>query len=430
MRRFEQDERFWEVRTDGPVVRTRFGTVGRRGDVREVERELATPALAAEAAARAVARTVAAGFAEVDPAVHGGPSLAHTPLELPLWEDPSDAAAWGAYAAWLRTQGPQHADRAALAALEADGDRSPRRDALLRQVRERDLTALCEAYDWRPPDRGPEIGQAPRLGYAFGFWSTLEGAVVPALDADAARFLTAVRVRAPDDDGYGPEPAYADALAKLRAAPLPGLRRFELDDTAYQLSWIDLGCFDLFVPCPRLEHVRLVAGDLTLGEVRAPRLVSFTVRTTGLKVQVVEALCAGELPALEVLDLWIGDPGRSDVGVADLALLHRPWPRLRHLGLGNAPLTDALVDVLADSPVLPQLVSLDLAGGTLTRVGAERLVARADRFRHLSLDLEGNLLDEEAAAAVARALPDVGCDDQREVEDDDDDPSYYVSVGE
>ena len=53
----------------------------------------------------------------------------------------------------------------------------------------------------------------------------------------------------------------------------------------------------------------------------------------------------------------------------------RDWPALTELALCNAPFTDALVGVLAEGAVLPQLRTVSLAHGTLTASGVPILQA-------------------------------------------------------
>jgi hypothetical protein len=105
-------------------------------------------------------------------------------------------------------------------------------------------------------------------------------------------------------------------------------------------------------------------------------------------------------------------------------------PVLRHLDLSNNEFTDALVEQVLASPLLPQLESLTLSKGTLTAAGAALLLANAERLVHLDLDLTENYLDDESLAALVAALPRCLLGDQREAEVYEGETYRYAAVME
>ena len=78
-------------------------------------------------------------------------------------------------------------------------------------------------------------------------------------------------------------------------------------------------------------------------------------RSGGLPGDLVRAVAASELPALERLDLWFGSSWYgADATVEDIGpvLSGGTLPRLRHLGLQNSELQDGIAAAVASAPVV------------------------------------------------------------------------------
>ena len=122
-----------------------------------------------------------------------------------------------------------------------------------------------------------------------------------------------------------------------------------------------------------------------------------------------DVLARADMPALERLAVqlrpWMRD--EQAPALANVApLLAAPPPRLAHLELVDIPFGDALIELVATSPLLRQLRTLRLWNAGLTLAGA-RHVTR-DRFGHLELlDLSDPSLDDNTAAQLAHACDDV-----------------------
>lgn len=244
-----------------------------------------------------------------------------------------------------------------------------------------------------------------------------------ALAHPACRFVRRLEVR----DLAGDEPDYGIALDVVAGARLPFLRSLRVEPDEVTRSWTSLTTSDLGTLFPQVEVLELGAGAISLGSVDLPHVRRFALRTTGLERETFAAIAGARWPTLEQLELWFGTTERGgdefeEPELADFLRLERA-PVLTDLALRNAEFTDALIEVLARSPALPRLRSLDLSLGTLTDAGASALLRHAPAFAHLTtLDLTENCLSVEAVRDVSARLPNVVALDQKS--------DRYVSVSE
>jgi hypothetical protein len=235
------------------------------------------------------------------------------------------------------------------------------------------------------------------------------------------------------------EPPPIDLLASL-APRLSGLRALYLAELTFdecEISWLHQGdVTPLLVAFPQLEILRVRGTDgLSLTPGRYPGLRELAFESGGLPAGIVRAVAACELPALEWLELWLGtEMYGGDATVGDLApiLLGERIPALRHLGLRDASIVDAVAAAVAVAPVVAQLDVLDLSMGALTDNGARALLGGQSLTHLTRLDLHYHFLSEELQQRVRSALPGVEVDlsDPQEAEDDDGEPARYVAVGE
>jgi hypothetical protein len=128
------------------------------------------------------------------------------------------------------------------------------------------------------------------------------------------------------------------------------------------------------------------------------------------------------------MQLWFGQKDYGFTGSVDdvLPLLTgRCVPQLRSLGLCNAEFTDALIEPLARSPLLPRLRELSLALGTLSDAGAAELARHRAAFAHLErLDLEDNCMTSAGIERVEDICAEVLIGEQKGGNE------RYASVGE
>jgi hypothetical protein len=142
-----------------------------------------------------------------------------------------------------------------------------------------------------------------------------------------------------------------------------------------------------------LQHVLLSGGAAKLGPLELPELRSFEMRQSFMRRETLREIAAARAPKLESLVVWLG-AGDYEVGYGadDLEPLCDParFPALRHLGLVCSAHTHSVAYMVMRSPILPQLRSLDLRGGTMQDA---KPFAAVDRWRHLeALDLRWNAL--------------------------------------
>jgi len=210
------------------------------------------------------------------------------------------------------------------------------------------------------------------------------------------------------------------------ASRLTGLRSLFLGDITFEeceISWIRQGDITpLLVAYPDLEALWVRGADaqdgegggtLRLGPIRHTSLRELVIESGGLPGSVVRGVAECDLPALEVLELWLGTSHYGgDVTVDDLApiLAGTRLPELRYLGLRDAEIADEVAAALATAPVVAQLDILNLSLGTLSDEGAAALLAGQSLTHLRRLDLHHHYLGEEMADRLTAALTGVTVD--------------------
>lgn len=133
----------------------------------------------------------------------------------------------------------------------------------------------------------------------------------------------------------------------------------------------------------------------------------------GLPASTVRAVAECEFPELTHLEIYLGDPNYGgDATVADLAPLLETgrFPRLRHLGLKDSTIQDAVAAAVAQAPVVAQLETLDLSLGALGDEGAAALLAGQPLDHLRRLDLSHHYLSPQMQSRVRQAWPTVEID--------------------
>lgn len=214
----------------------------------------------------------------------------------------------------------------------------------------------------------------------------------------------------PDDD------TIVDAL--LSAPPPPTLRALALTCGDHQRAWSHLGNIGRIFPLlPNVETFVIDTGRVELGAIALPHCRALTVINSGMGGHVLRDLAAASWPHLERLELFLGSTNYgADYTIEDVSrLLATPFPKVTALGLTGYELGDDLAPLIAQSPLVRQLRSLDLSSSTMGPSAAEALLARADRFAHLeSLNLAENFFPSTATAALATLCRDVVLGKQNE----------------
>jgi predicted DNA-binding WGR domain protein len=256
--------------------------------------------------------------------------------------------------------------------------------------------------------------------------------VIALLDLPSARFLRALTVGIVqfDENSYD---AIIKAIGKRHYPALRSLFLGDFDGEETELSWSDIGnAQSLYAALPNLRSLRLRSGQMSLGKIVHPTLEEFTVTTGGLDRKNAKAIASAVWPSLRTLQIAVGQPNYGgDAKLADFApiLAGEGLPRLRHLGLTALEYTDAAVEALARSKILPQLERLDLSLGMMSDDGVRLLYRYQKAFRHLQqIDVSDNFITNAGARLLKSLKLPIEIGDQR---DDEGDPSNrYTAVGE
>ncbi|MEU6066771.1 MULTISPECIES: STM4015 family protein [Streptomyces] len=266
-----------------------------------------------------------------------------------------------------------------------------------------------------------------------------------------ARFCAAVdttRVRAlivgAWQEAYDTDPSgVIEALLAARDR-FPALRALFLGDMVMEeceISWINqTDVTPLLAGFPDLEEFGVRGGSgLRFPALRHTGLRRLTMESGGLPAEVVRGVGAGDLPALEHLDLWLGTPdygGDSEAADLEPILSGARLPRLRHLALRNSEMQDAVAAAVAAAPVVARLEVLDLSMGVLSDEGGAALLAGQPLTHLKRLDLHHHYLSEPLLERIRQTLEPAGVevdldrDDADEDQDDDGTVWRYVAVGE
>lgn len=210
----------------------------------------------------------------------------------------------------------------------------------------------------------------------------------------------------------------------------------DIESEECEISWIRQGDLSpLFGAFPQLESLGIRGGQrLTLGIPRHKNLRKLVIETGGLPATVVNEITAGELPALEHLELWLGTNNYGwDGAIEDLApfLEGTQWPKLTYLGLRDSEIADEIAQHIAHAPILHQIKILDLSMGTLSDVGAEALLANRAALAHLEkLDLHYHYLSTDMITRLQGLGITVDASDQQDEYKYGDESYRYIAVGE
>jgi uncharacterized protein (TIGR02996 family) len=369
--------KFWTITVSGTQRTVLSGKAGTEGTA--ATRSFKTEAAALEDCERLIARRVAEGYVEQQPAAG---SLREA-LVAAIRANPDDAASRNAFADYLSEQGEQ----LPAAAWRVDGDR-----------------------------------------WAGGGFANLQSFLAD----PAVHLVEALVVGCCWGGNYGESSAgVVEALIAARGR-LPNFRALFLGDILRrenEISWIlHSDITGLLAAFPNLEHFRVRGGGgLVLRALRHDKLRSLVFEASNLSREVVRAVGASKLPALEHLEIWLGtDRYGADTTPADLKgiLQGKRLPSLRYLGLRNSEIADDVAVALSKAPVPGRLRVLDLSLGTLTDAGAEALLAIPALARLEKLDIHHHYVSPELVAQFQALGIEVDASDPQEAEDFGDEELY------
>jgi hypothetical protein len=280
-----------------------------------------------------------------------------------------------------------------------------------------------------------------RLRYS---WDSSEG-----MDQIWGRFLATVdttRVSALVLGAWSEEMYEDDLAPELQRVidakdSFPALRAFFLADLISEeneISWIEqTDLSPLLSAFPALEELGARGAHREFTPLRHSSLRTLRLESGGMAAAVVRGISESELPALERLELWLGsDSYGGDATVADLAplLSGTRFPALRHLGLQDSEIEDAIAEAVAHAPVVPSLQSLALSMGVLTDAGAEALLSGQPLTHLKQLDLHHHFLTDAMVQRLREDLEPAGVEldlsEQETPEGYDGRVWHYVAVAE
>jgi predicted DNA-binding WGR domain protein len=362
-------QKFWAIELDGNKHTVQFGRIGTAGQTQT--KEFKTPEAARKAYEKLVHEKVGKGYKRVTDAE---PAPAAKPARK---KDPAAGAPTVIY-------------RLALTYLDEDAQKS--------------LSDVLAAFL-----ADPAAATAP--GLVIGHWGGVDS-----VDRSSAPII--------------------EALVAARDR-LPNLKHLFLGDVVTEeneVSWIEQSDVSpLLEAYPRLEELRVRGSNgLSFGALKHKKLKTLAVECGGLPVRLLREIGAAKLPALEHLELWLGEEGYGwDGTVEDLKpiLLGKLFPKLRYLGLRDSAIANDVAAAVAKAPVLKKVRVLDLSLGNLGDEGAEALLASPDLAKLEKLDIHHHFVSD-AVVARLKALG-IEVDAGERMKPWDFDPDYrYIAVGE
>jgi len=302
----------------------------------------------------------------------------------------------------------------------------------------RKLTTLSDqpVYDWSPGDP-LRPGQVPRVSWAHHRKKIMWPEIIASL-AGTPGFAELRGLVIGVFGQYGVKaPVVLNELLPL-AGSLRELRAIfigDMDSDEWEISWIESGDMaPVLVAFPQLQYLGLRGGEgLSFSSVSHANLRTLVIETGGLSGEVVRSVLAGDLPALEHLELWLGtDQYGGTTTVADLQplLSGQVLPRLRYLGLRNSEIADEIAVALQNAPILERIQILDLSQGNLSDCGGQALAASPHVKALKKLDLHHHFLSEEMEATLVGLVPGVNVSGRLEPDEDDDEIIRYIAVAE
>jgi uncharacterized protein (TIGR02996 family) len=410
--------RYGKIGTDGQKTIKAFKTAG--------EAKAEHDKLVAEKTRKGYA--LKSGDAPAAPVTH---QARDAKLEARIAADPDDSATYSVYGDWLQSQGDPRGELIALqiAGKKAAADKLLAQNAAHFYGKAADVLDLfAPKEDWRKKHvRGATTW---RWGYLESLWiannfdrSGMHDGGKPAadvaealgwlLDNPSTAFLRALTVGivAFEDNSY-------DDVAKVIGKhALPGLRTLYLGDFVSEdteLNWSNAGDISpLYQAVPNLQKLTVRSGTMKLGKLDLPALEQLFIISGGLDRKSLASICTASWPALETLSVQLGREGGITVKDVQPILDAKGFAKVRHLGLGNSRITDAVCAALATSRIAGQLESLDLSKGTMGDAGAQALAT--GRFPRLTtIDVSKNYLTRAGITALKKLVKTVAVGEQED----------------
>jgi hypothetical protein len=289
------------------------------------------------------------------------------------------------------------------------------------------------------------IGSAYRISYDYGAYEknrTMADVVAELLGDSRSGELTSLVIGTWAEWVGGDSANDIEELVGLLVGAserLPNLTSLfigDIESEQCEISWIQQGDLSpLFAAFSRLQALGIRGGNrLTLGIPQHANLKKLILESGGLPVSVVREVAAADFPALEHLELYLGEGNYGwDGSIDDLTPFFEgsKWPNLKYLGLRDSQIADEIAERVATAPVLERIKVLDISLGTLSDVGAEALLSnRAALSRLEKLDVHHHYLTERMVSRLRELGISVDTSDPQDEYAYGDESYRYVAVGE
>lgn len=202
-----------------------------------------------------------------------------------------------------------------------------------------------------------------------------------------------------------------------------------------EISWIEQSDLSpLFETFPHLEFFGSRGGNnLVLDSPRHQKLKTLVVQSGGLDARIVQGLSKAELPALEHLELYLGEGNYgATTTIEDLQplLSGEIFLNLKYLGLRDSEIADQIAVALQNAPILGRLEVLDLSLGILTDEGAHALLENPALHGLKKLDLHHHFCSDEAQQKLKKLPIEVDISDAQQGDEYKGEVFRYVAVSE
>ena len=185
---------------------------------------------------------------------------------------------------------------------------------------------------------------------------------------------------------------------------------------------------------PKLELLRIRGSQaLQFKNAKHDTLRALSIESGGLSKAIVAQIAKAKFPNLEYLELWLGDSGYgADTKVNDFLpiLKGTAFPKLKHLGLRNAEITDDIAGVIVSAPIIKQLETLDLSLGTLSDVGGQALLKLPAKSCLKRVNLQHHFLTNPVMKELKKLPITINLAEQCKLREWDDEGRRYVAIGE
>ncbi|MES2788881.1 MAG: STM4015 family protein [Planctomycetota bacterium] len=277
------------------------------------------------------------------------------------------------------------------------------------------------ADDWQ----GPEI--AYRLSEEYDDDVTIGDRLTALLQQPQINRLTKLIIGGWTGSCEGENSKEVVAALAAAAPKLQGLKHLFFGEMVLEeceISWINQSDVSpLLRAFPNLQSLRIRGGaELSFSKVRHDNLRELAIETGGLSRELIREIFLCEFPALEHLELLLGESNYGfDGGVEDLQplLSGRLFPKLKWLGLMNSEIVNEIAAVIVNSPITSRLETLDLSLGNLDGEGVQSLTGLTAYPQLKTLNISHHYASEQQIAALQQILKcEVIADDLQEPEDD------------